>query len=149
MPLFYQKNPMKTLLITLLLCVLTVPAFAQDRSLQPRRLFQPPPQLSTLTDTDAAVGIAQTPQGYIVPIQGDPIPAGSLAGIFGHSLLGARSVLLWSASGEIVLLPAETWRTSFPGLEMATFRLPKDWHGDVWITLAGRQASNTVRISIE
>ena len=144
---------MKQLLFALLLyalaCGCTTTIFAQSRDLSQRRAFQPSPQLSTLLNTDAAVGIAQTPQGYAMPIQGDPIPAGSLAGIFGHSLLGARSVLLWSASGEIVLLPAETWRTSFPGLEMATFRLPTGWHGDVWITLAGRQASNTVKITIE
>lgn len=144
---------MKQLLFVLFLCALAcgfvTATFAQSRDLSTRRVFQPSPQLSTLSNTDAAVGIAQTPQGYVVPIQGEPIPAGSLAGIFGHSLLGARSVLLWSASGEVILLPAETWRTSFPGLEMATFRLPRDWHGDVWITLAGRQASNTVKITIE
>lgn len=146
---------MKQLLLALFLCALAcglvTAVFAQDRTLSQRRVFQPSPQLSTLTDTDVAVGIAQTPQGYAMPIQGDPIPAGSLAGIFGHSLVssGATSVLLWGESGDVRLVRATTWRTSFPGLEMATFRLPADWHGDVWITLAGRQASNTVKITIE
>lgn len=154
-PSFYTLQPMKQLLLALFLCSLAcgfvTAVFAQDRTLSQRRVFQPLPQLSALPNTDVAVGIAQTPQGYAMPIQGDPIPAGSTAGIFGHSLVssGAASVLLWSASGEVVLLPAETWRTSFPGLEMATFRLPTGWHGDVWITLAGRQASNTVKITIE
>ena len=146
---------MKQLLFALLLyalaCGCTTTIFAQSRDLSQRRAFQPSPQLSTLLNTDAAVGIAQTPQGYAMPIQGDPIPAGSLAGIFGHSLVssGAASVLLWSESGDVRLIHAETWRTSFPGLEMATFRLPTGWHGDVWITLAGRQASNTLKITIE
>ena len=141
---------MKHLFLLLLLCVLTASAFAQDRAIAPRRTFQPSPDLMTLQGTDDAAGLAQTPAGYPLPLNGSPIPARSLVGILGHELLksGANQVLLWSNNG-IQVIEAKAVRDLFPGLERIVFRLPADLHGDVWVATVGRQSSNVVKIIVE
>lgn len=140
---------MKTLLLAILLLVSASVCLAQDRSLSPRRTIQHAPQLSVIADTDNAAGIAQSPYGFALPL-GEPIPAGSTVGIYGRFLIssGASKALLWSDAG-VMVVEASTWRYPFFGLEMATFRLPDGLRGDVWVTIAGRQASNTVKITVE
>lgn len=125
--------------------------FSQDRQLSTRRTFQAPPSLATLWDTDFAAGIAQTPYGYALPLSsGDPIPASSNVGLFGHFFLnnGANKVLLWSNS-VVIAVDAQAMTYPYPGLEMILFRLPENVHGEVWVTVAGRQVSNTARIIVE
>ena len=139
-----------TFILLALLASLSIAAFAQDRLPPTRRTFQPSPHLMAVADTDDAAGLAQTPFGYVIPLQGDPVPAQSTVGIFGRHLLGsgASKVLLWSDS-DILVLEAQVARNPFPGLEMITFHLPASVHGEVWVTVAGRRASNTVRIIVE
>lgn len=167
---------MKTLLLSILLCILTAATFAQDssagyittelwlhdgkivsrwwdaplpqdRTPPLRRQFQPSPQLVTYPDTDNAAGIAQTPHGYALSLSG-PVPAGSIVGIYGYRLVSssASKILLWSDTG-VMVVDCDAWRYAF--FEMVTFRLPANLYGDVWVTTLGRQTSNTVRITIE
>ncbi len=123
---------------------------AQSRSPKPRRTAQTAPRLLTVTDTDLAAGLAQTPQGYPQSLGNGSIPAQSTIGIYGRFLVssGADKVILWSDIG-ILVVDARASRNSFPGLDMIVFRLPANLHGDVWITTVGRQASNTVKITVE
>ena len=136
-------------LLSLFLCAsLALCVVAQDRSLPSRRAFQPAPVLLTMTGTQDAAGMAQTPMGYVVPLYAAPIPAQSRVSLYGRSLLSVSSVLLWH-DGGIVAIPAQSARNSFPGLETVAFRLPAGVVGEVWVTTIGRQSSNTVRLTVE
>ena len=56
-------------LLSLSLCAsLALCVVAQDRSLPSRRAFQPAPVLMTMTGTQDAAGIAQTPMGNILTL---------------------------------------------------------------------------------
>jgi hypothetical protein len=57
-------------------------------------------------------------------------------------------VLIWH-NGGVVAVPASGSRYPFPGMEIITFRLPVNVTGEVWVTTAGRQPSNTVRLIVE
>ena len=100
----------------------------------------------TMTGTQDAAGIAQTPMGNILTLYGF-LPEQSRVSLYGRSLMGVSSVMLWH-SGGIVAIPATTSRNSFPGLENITFRLPAGVVGEVWVTTIGRQSSNTVRLVV-
>ena len=136
---------MKTILSLFLCASLALCVVAQDRSLPSRRAFQPAPVLMTMTGTQDAAGMAQTPMGYVVPLY-NGVPAQSRVSLYGRSLLSVSSVLLWH-DGGIVAIPAQSARNSFPGLEAVTFRLPAGVVGEVWVTTIGRQSSNTVRLT--
>lgn len=138
---------MKHLLALLLCASFVLCASAQDRSLPSRRFFQPAPVLLTMTGTQDAAGIAQAPMGYVVPLYGF-LPEQSRVSLYGRSLMGVSSVMLWH-SGGIVAVPAQSARNSFPGLETIAFRLPAGVVGEVWVTTIGRQSSNTVRLTVE
>lgn len=136
------------IILSLFLCAsLALCVVAQDRSLPSRRAFQPAPVLLTMTGTQDAAGIAQTPMGYVVPLYGF-IPEQSRVSLYGRSLMNTSAVLLWH-DGGIVAIPAQSARNSFPGLETVAFRLPAGVVGEVWVTTIGRQSSNTVRLVVE
>jgi hypothetical protein len=140
---------MKHLLALLLCASFVLCASAQERSLSPRRGFQPAPVLLTMAGSDDAAGFAQTPQGYALPLYAAPVPAESRVGIYGRSLSASTfSVMLWH-SGGVERVTAESSRNAFPGLETVSFRLPADVRGEVWVTVIGRQTSNTVRLTVE
>ncbi len=140
---------MKITATFILLACLALCGFAQDRSLPSRRFFQPAPVLMTMIGTQDAAGIAQTPMGYVVPLYAAPIPAESRVGIYGRSLsANTFSVMLWH-SGGVTFALAESSRNPLQGLGTASFRLPADVHGEVWVTAIGRQTSNTVRLTVE
>jgi hypothetical protein len=137
-------------IFALLLCAsFALCALAQDRAPSPRRAFQPAPFLFTYTGTDDAAGLAQTPQGFGLPLHVAPLPAGSLVSIYGRSLVNSCGVVLLWHSGGVVAVPATTARSSFPGLETITFRVPEFVTGEVWATVTGRQSSNSVRLFVE
>ena len=138
---------MKNILSLILCASFVLSVTAQDRRISPRRTAQAPPVLLTMAGSDDAAGFAQTPQGYALPLYATLIPAESRVSLYGRSLMGVSSVMLWY-SGGIVAVPAQSARNSFPGLETVAFRLPAGVVGEVWITTIGRQSSNTVRLTV-
>lgn len=137
---------MKTLLSLFLCASLSLCVVAQDRSIAPRRAIQPAPILLTVTGTDDAAGVAQTPMGYAVPLTGH-VPAQSRIGLYGHYLIGVPAVVIWHAGG-IETVSVQSARLFFPGLETVAFRLPAGVTGEVWVMTIGRQSSNTVRFFV-
>lgn len=133
----------------LLLLALTLPITAQERTLSHRRAIQPAPVLSTYTGTDDAAGVAQSPQGYALPLYAAPLPAGSRVSIYGRSLVNSGGIVLLWHSGGILTVPATTARGLFPGVELVTFRVPEFVTGEVWVMVTGRQSSNLVRLQME
>ena len=133
-----------------LLLFLSVAALAQDRVPPSRRTTTLSPQLTVITDTDHAAGFIQTSYGYPLALTGDLIPASSTVGIFGQYLTSnsTSKVSLWSDNG-VQVVDATVWQYPFFGLEVLIFRLPVDLHGNVYVTTLGRQASNTVKITVE
>jgi len=136
-------------LLSLVLCTgLALCASAQDRSLPSRRAFQPAPVLLTITGTQDAAGIAQTPEGHAIPLHIAPTPQWSLVGLYGRGFAGVSLVMLWHDNG-VAIAPVESVRSIFPGIETIVFRLPAGVAGEVWVTTIGRQSSNIVRLTVE
>ncbi len=134
---------------SLLLCAsFALCVVAQDRSLPSRRAFQSAPVFLTITGTQDAAGIAQSPQGHAVPLHIAPAPQWSLVGLYGRGFAGVSLVMLWHDNG-VTIAPVESVRSIFPGIEMIVFRLPAGVTGEVWITTIGRQSSNIVRLTVE
>jgi hypothetical protein len=137
--------------LLVLLMILPVFALAQDRSVQEiRSLKLQTPQLLEYPDLHIAAGIVQSPQGYPVMTY-DLIPAQSTMGLYGHSLKsnGVTKIVLQNQGGEL-LLDVNVWPVGWLKLEMMTFRLPPEVHGEVWVKTVGRfDVSNTVRFFVE
>lgn len=142
---------MKTLLLLAMLLCCSFLASAQDRQLdESRKLNLNEPQLLEYPDLGIAAGIAQSPSGLPVMMH-ELIPVQSRIGIYGKYLAGngVRSVILQNQGREFVL-EAEAWPAGFFKLEMLTFRLPVDVHGEVWVRTLGRlDQSNAVRFYVE
>ncbi len=138
----------KTILLFILCASLALCVTAQDRTLPTQRAFQPAPVLHTWAGTQEAAGVAQTPSGYGLPLYLG-CPAQSRVSLYGQSLSGVSSVMLWHSRG-VTTVPAQATRFNLPGLEAITFPLPAGVTGEVWITTAGRQQpSNLVRLFVE
>lgn len=138
---------MKTLL---LLTLLAFPLIAQDRQLSPRRNLPRAPQLMANEDGYAS-GVAQSPYGYPVIIQGgDAIPSTSTVSLYGYSLRrnGVNEVLI-IANRKEYSVPATVYNDLFPKLEKVAFRLPVDVTGEVWVSAIGLWHSNWVRFNVE
>lgn len=140
---------MKHFLVLLLCASFALCALAQDRAPSHRRTFRPAPALFTYTGTDDAAGFAQTPQGFALPLYSAPLPAGSRVSVYGRSLVNSGGIVLLWHSGGVLTVPATTARSPFPGIETVTFRLPEFVTGEVWVTVTGRQSSNSVRLFID
>ena len=138
--------------LLVLLMILPVIGLAQDRSVQGiRSLKSYTPQLLEYPGLHIAAGIVQSPQGYPVMTY-DLIPAQSLIGLYGQSLKvsGVTKALL-QYQGEELVVDVEVWPVGWLKLEIMTFRLPPEVHGEVWVKTMGRfdNASNTVRFFVE
>lgn len=131
--------------------ILPVFALAQDRTVQEiRSLRLQAPQLLEYPDLHIAAGIVQSSQGYPVMTY-DLIPAQSLIGLYGLSLKsnGVTKIILQN-QGEELVVDVEVWPVGWLKLEMMTFRLPPEVHGEVWVKTMGRfDVSNTVRFFVE
>lgn len=140
---------MKTLLLISMLCILALPAIAQDRSFSPRRLPLPP-QLIENPDSHIASGIAQAPTGYPVIIGSESVPRGSNVGLYGSLLKqnGVNEVLIM-ANGKEYSLRVAVNPQLFPKLEMMTFKLPNEITGEVLVSAIGLTYSNWVKFYVE
>lgn len=133
----------------LLLIILALPLVAQDRSFSPRRLPLPP-QLIENPDTHIASGLAQSPMGYPINISVDPIPRGSMVGLYGQFFKrnGVDEVLIISGAKEYSLRATVTPEL-FPKLEKLVFKLPPEITGEVLVSAIGLTYSNWVRFYVE
>jgi hypothetical protein len=140
----------KNLLITLMLLLSTL-AFGQERTVSEIRSLKPyTPQLLEYPDLHIAAGIVQSPQGYAVMTY-DLIPAQSLMGLYGQSLqVSGVTKAVIQHQGEELVLDVEVWPVGWLKIEVMTFRLPPEVHGEVWVKTMGRfDVSNTVRFFVE
>lgn len=142
---------MKKNLLIMLMLLLSIVAFGQERKISEIRSLKPyTPQLLEYPDLHIAAGIAQSPQGYAVMTY-DLIPAQSLIGLYGQSLKSneVTKIILQNQGGELVI-DVDVWPVGWLKLEMVTFRLPPEVHGEVWVKTLGRfDVSNTVRFFVE
>jgi len=131
--------------------ILPVFALAQDRKVQEIRSLKPyTPQLLEYSDRHIAAGIVQSPQGYAVMTY-DLIPAQSLMGLYGQSLKvsGVTKAVIQN-QGEEFIIDVQVWPVGWLKIEVMTFRLPPEVHGEVWVKTRGRfDVSNTVRFFVE
>ena len=132
-------------------CAINLGLLIQDRQLaELRPAVRFTPTLFEMPNGIAA-GIAQYPQGYALPLSDTPVPSGSIVGIYGLSLTVNQtdSLVLWNEEKKTgIVVPVEIWPYWF-GMEIVTFRLPPDVHGEVKVWIAGRLASNRVRLVVE
>jgi len=142
---------MKTLFLIIFAFCLLLPVSAQDRELAERRELRiNTPQLLEYPDLHIAAGLGQSPSGYPVMLY-DLIPRQSTIGIYGKYLAenGVVDVLI-NNQGREFALDVQTHPMGWFRWEMATFRLPADVTGEVWIRTMGRfNESNIVRIFVE
>lgn len=140
---------MRTLTIALL-CMLTITAVAQDRYVPARRSQNLPPQLLENPDSHIASGLAQSPYGYPINISIEPLPRGSVVGLYGMLLKrnGVHEVLIM-ANGKEYSLRVEVFSERFPKLEKLVFKLPHEISGEVLVSTVGLTRSNWVRFYVE
>lgn len=141
---------MRKYLSTIIVVLLALFIAGHGQQAPPRRTVQPSPKLATLLDSDDAAGIAQAPNLDVIVLSGRPIPSGSTVGIYGSHLVKNNVTKLWLATdGVAQSVDAEAYSMRLPNLEIVVFRLPGNVRGEVWVTAAGRQISNPVRIIVE
>jgi hypothetical protein len=132
------------------LCMLAFTAVAQDRYIAQRRAQNLPPQLIENPDTHTASGLAQSPYDYPINIGVDPLPRGSIIGLYGMLLRrnGVSEVLIMNGTKEYSLRVAVNSEL-FPKLEKLVFKLPEDITGEVLVSAIGLTYSNWVRFYVE
>ncbi len=133
----------------LLLIILALPMTAQDRAYSPRHQTSPPRLLEN-PDSRIASGLAQSPYGYPINISVDPIPRGSIIGLYGMFLRrnGVNEVLIM-ANGREYSLRVVVMPELFPKLEKLVFKLPPEITGEVLVSAIGLTYSNWVKFYVE